>query len=30
MGRARILNSVFVVEQYAAEGGRAPTILPES
>ena len=30
MGRFRLLNIVFVVKQYAAEGGRAPTILPES
>jgi hypothetical protein len=30
MGRLRLLNSVFFVKQYAAEGGRAPTILPES
>ena len=30
MGRVRLLNLVFVVEQHAAEGGRAPNIWPES
>jgi hypothetical protein len=28
MGRVRTLNLVFAVGQYAAEGGRAPTIFP--
>ena len=30
MVRVRLLNLVFVEEKYAAEGGRAPNIWPES